>query len=249
MKPRGLCRPFVLLCGGLFCLVSSSVALAQQRDAALEEAVWAALKDEKLDGEVVEVVAVDGVVTLKGKPKNAYLKMKVVEAALGVAGVEAVESDLEVGAPESTEQMAQDIVNAVLRYPRFTVFDDITFSIEDGAVVTLRGDVTQPFKKDDIEKRVGQVMGVRELKSEIRVLPASASDDRLRALLFQNIYGDDLFVRFANISNPPIHIIVENGAVVLTGAVGSKLEKLKAESIARSTFGTRKVTSRLAVQR
>ena len=231
------------------CLVAASLALAQERDPSIEEAVWSELKKDKLDEEVVEVVAVQGVVTLRGKPRNAYVKMKAIEAALRVPGVEAVESDLEVAAPESTSAMAQEIVSAVVTYPRYGVFDDINFSIGDDGLVTLSGYVTQPFKKDDIEERVGKVLGVRELKSEIQVLPASQSDDWLRELLYRNLYGDDLFVRYANRANPPIHIIVDGGAVILTGAVASNIEKRQAESIVRSTFGVGRVTSRLTVDR
>jgi osmotically-inducible protein OsmY len=224
------------------------LAIGQERDPALEEAVWSELKKDDLDEEVVEVVAVNGVVTLRGKPRNAYVKMKAVEAALRVPGVEAVESDLEVAAPESAASMAQEIVSAIVRYPQYTVFDDITYSIENGAV-TLGGYVTQPYKKDDIEERVGKVLGVRELSSEIEVLPPSQSDDRLRQILYRNIYGNDLFIRYANRTNPPIHIIVDGGAVILTGAVASNIEKRQAESIVRSTFGVGRVTSRLVVER
>ena len=44
------------------------------------------------------------------------------------------------------------------------------------------------------------------------------------------IYSDSLFQRYAFRANPPIHIIVERGNVALTGAVGTEVEKRKAES-------------------
>jgi len=47
--------------------------------------------------------------------------------------------------------------------------------------------------------------------------------------------------------NPPIHLIVENGRVTLTGAVGSEVERVKAEMIARSTFGVFNVENKLRV--
>jgi osmotically-inducible protein OsmY len=230
-------------------LVAGSAALSGQseRDRALEEAVWAKLRKEKLHEEVAQVRLADGVVTLTGKAKNAYLKMKAIEAALAVEGVEAVESNLEVAEPESSEDFASDLVNRVLTYPHYTVFDDISFQLEDEGVVTLAGYVTMPFKKDEIEERVGKVRGVRELKSQIQVLPVSQSDDRLREVLFQRIYGDDLFVTYANRTHPPIHIIVSGGNVILTGAVRSNVEKRQAESIVRSTFGVIQVTNRLTV--
>jgi osmotically-inducible protein OsmY len=213
----------------------------------LEDAVWTKLKAEKLDKEISEVSVKDSVVTLRGKPANAYSKMKAIEAALSVDGVAEVESDLEVAEPESADDFAKDLVNRVLTYPHYTVFDDVTFQLEDQGVVTLGGYVTMPFKKDDLEERVGKVQGVRELKSQIQVLPTSPSDEQLRRNLFERIYGSEMFVGFAQRTNPPIHIIVDRGNVTLTGAVRSNVEKRQAESIVRSTFGVLQVTNRLAV--
>lgn len=213
----------------------------------LEEAVWTKLRMEKLDEEVSEILVKDSVVTLRGKPKNAYSKMKAIEAALSVEGVEEVESDLVVPEPESAEDFTQDLVNRVLTYPHYTVFDDVTFLLEGEGAVTLGGYVTMPFKKSEIEERVGKVRGVRELKSQIQVLPVSPSDDRLREILFERIYGDELFVGYAQRTHPPIHIIVERGNVMLTGAVRSNVERRQAESIVRSTFGVLQVTNRLTV--
>jgi osmotically-inducible protein OsmY len=45
-------------------------------------------------------------------------------------------------------------------------------------------------------------------------------------------------------ANPPIHIIVENGRVRLTGVVASEVERMLARSLATS-FGAFSVTSEL----
>jgi hyperosmotically inducible protein len=232
----------------LFMLVGGAgYAQPQDPTKALEDAVWSKLKKEKLDKEVAEVIASDSVVTLRGKPKNAYLKMRAIEVALSVDGVSEVESDLEVVAPESDKDFAADLVNRVLTYPHYTVFDDVTFLLEDQGVVTLGGYVTMPFKKDELEERIGNVRGVRELKSEIEVLPVSPSDEKLRRVLYERIYGSELFVSYSSMAHPPIHIIVSNGNVTLTGAVRSNVEKRQAASIVRSTFGVLQVTNRLTV--
>jgi osmotically-inducible protein OsmY len=234
----------------LFLLSVSLVAiplLGQTENAKYEQAIWEKLKKEKLQEEVAQVTFADGVATLRGKPKNAYLKTKAIEAALSVPGVESVESDLEVAEPESADDFVSELVGRVLTYPHYTVFDDVTFQLEDEGVVTLGGYVTMPFKKDELEERVAKVRGVRDLRSQIQVLPASPSDDRLREVLFERIYGNELFVGYADRTHPPIHIIVSRGNVILSGAVRSNVEKRQAESIVRSTFGVLQVTNRLAV--
>lgn len=225
----------------------ASPLLGQDRDTVLEKAVWAALEKEKLDKEVVEVVASEGVVVLRGKPQHVYAKMKAIEVALGVAGVEEVESDLEVAGYESLKEFTQDLVKRVLNYPQYTVFDDLNFQIVDEGVVVLGGYVTIGIKKDEIEERVSKVRGVREVKSTIEILPTSQSDDDLRQSIYRRIYGDSSFQHYARMTNPPIHIVVMRSRVMLTGAVASRLESRQAESIARSTFGVLQFENRLSV--
>jgi len=45
--------------------------------------------------------------------------------------------------------------------------------------------------------------------------------------------------------NPPIHVVVENGHVTLAGVVNSEVERRKAETVARATFGVLGVTNSL----
>ena len=226
---------------------ASGKASGQESDQALEDAVWAKLKDAKLDKEVAEIIVSGDTVTLRGEPASAYVKMKAIEVALTVEGVAAVEDELVVGEAESDEALVKEIVSKVLGYPHYTVFDDVGFQLQDGGIVVLTGYVTMGFKKNELEERVGRVRGVRELKSVLQILPASASDERLRERLFRSIYGHELFFTYANRANPPIHIIVDGPNVMLTGAVRNRIEKIQAESIVRSTFGVINIDNRLQI--
>ena len=49
-------------------------------------------------------------------------------------------------------ELRKDVVDQVLRYPWYTVYDSIETGVENG-VVTLRGSVNQPYRKSDIESR------------------------------------------------------------------------------------------------
>src|SRR5687768_14641250 len=70
------------------------------------------------------------------------------------------------------QQLADQIAASVRSYPQFTIFDDVSGRIDDGVVV-LSGKVTMPYKKQDIEQRVARIDGIREMRSEISVLPVS----------------------------------------------------------------------------
>ena len=89
-----------------------------------------------------------------------------------------------------------------------------------------------PYKKDDIGKRVAGIDGVREVQNNIEVLPVSSYDDQLRHRIARAIYGNPSFWNYAAMANPPIHIIVENGRVTLTGVVNSNVERMLARSLA-----------------
>jgi hyperosmotically inducible protein len=111
-------------------------------------------------------------------------------------------------------------------------------------VVTLTGKVTMPYKKNDIGRRASQITGVREVNNRIDVLPVSTWDENLRVRIARAIYGNSAFWQYGAMANPPIHIIVENGHVRLTGVVNSNTERMLARSLAVG-FGEFSVTNEL----
>jgi hyperosmotically inducible protein len=119
----------------------------------------------------------------------------------------------------------------VNRYANFTVFDDVAAGIDNG-VVTLTGHVTMPYKRDDLAKRIAKVNGVASVQNKIEVLPVSMFDDELRFRIARAIYGNSSFWQYAAMANPPIHIVVKNGNVTLTGVVNSNVERALARSLA-----------------
>lgn len=129
------------------------------------------------------------------------------------------------------QRLADEISASVRRYPQFTIFDDVSGHVEDGVVV-LTGKVTMPYKKAEIERAVARIDGVREVQSVITILPVSNYDDDLRRRVARAIYGSPSFWTYAAMANPPIHIIVENGRVTLTGVVNSSIERAMARSLA-----------------
>jgi len=144
-------------------------------------------------------------------------------------------------------QVFKDISKAVTRYAHFTVFDSVDAAVKDG-VVTLTGRVTMPFKRDDIERRVAKVDGVRQVRDEITVLPVSQFDDQIRYRVARAIYTNPNFWNYAIVADPPIHVVVEHSRVTLTGTVQGEVDKALARSIATSQFGVMSVTSNLKTE-
>jgi osmotically-inducible protein OsmY len=183
----------------------------------------------------VQVSVSEGVVTLDGFTLTVDARRDAERAASKVS--KRVESRLVVrpDGPRPDDRVRRAVADAILDEPRYGVFDSVGIAVEDG-VVLLRGSVREPWLKDALDRRVAEVNGVREIRNEIRVAPASIADDRLRAELYRRIYGDDMFARYASWAEPPIRIGVENGRVTLTGVVTSPVEQVRLGMIARGTL-------------
>jgi osmotically-inducible protein OsmY len=166
--------------------------------------------------------------------RRMLLAWLVVLALPSVAGAQGERKDF---------QVFQDVATAVTTYPRFSVFDDVSASVHDGVVV-LEGKVTMPIKADEIEKRVVRVPGVKAVDNRLSTLPVSFYDDQLRFRIARAIYGNPEFWQYASMANPPIHIVVDRGNVVLTGVVHDNVERTLARSLA-TTFGAFSVKNAL----
>ena len=151
------------------------------------------------------------------------------------------------GAQISDADLAERVAEAVRRYPRFSVFDDVNVLVNN-RVVTLTGRVTTPQKKDELGQRTAKVDGVRSLVNDIGVLPPSAQDAQLRVVVARAIYNHPAFWRYAELANPPIHIVIENQRITLTGEVESATDRMLAYSLAQ-VGGALSVTNQIRVGR
>jgi hyperosmotically inducible protein len=151
------------------------------------------------------------------------------------------------GAASQDAAAAERAAAAIRSYVHFSIFDDVTVSVDRG-LVRLDGRVTMPFKRDEIGRLVERLPGVREVANDIQVLPLLGSDSDLRRSIANAIYGHPTFWPYAAMARPPIHIIVERGRVRLTGVVGSEVERRLAYALAQVP-GAFSVTNDLRVDR
>ena len=138
-----------------------------------------------------------GVVTLRGTVPHVWARDRAVKLAMEVAGVQAVDSELDIAFEESDKKLGENVAKKIRGYVFFTIYDDVNIGVEEG-IVNLTGRVTWPFKATEIAERVSRVLGVQELRSEIQVLPVNSHDSRLRRVLAFRIYRDPLFVGLGN---------------------------------------------------
>lgn len=142
--------------------------------------------------------------------------------------------------------LATQVGHQLALVPWYGVFDDLGYSV-NGSEVTLTGAVVNPGTKSDAVGYVKHIKGVTSVVDNIKVLPPSSMDNRIRRQEYRSIFGySDLF-RYAMGANPSIHIIVDNGHVTLVGYVSNEADLHAANLRANAVPGVFSVTNNLQI--
>jgi hyperosmotically inducible protein len=240
-------QPLRVLRTALILAVAIAVPAAAQQHVPLTDQEIASLVEHRLSEQDIRGVTVtvrNGEVTLSGTVRSLWAKEEAIEEARKAHDVRAVVSTLTIMRPEDDRTVGEAIADRIRRYVFFSIFDDVDVEVA-GGVATLMGSVTMPYKAQAIVKLASRVDGVQQVVDELDVLPLSDFDDQIRYAAALRIYNDPLFWNYAVQVNPPIHIVVRNGRVTLTGVVVSEVERRKAEVIAREIFGVLSVDNKL----
>ncbi len=118
----------------------------------------------------------------------------------------------------------REIRHELLMLPYYGVFDNLAFRLQ-GRTVILEGQVANSILKPDAGYAVKKVEGVEKVVNNIQVLPPSPLDDQIRHQVYRAIYGYGPLFKYANMSIPPIHIIVKGTNVTLEGVVDTEADK------------------------
>jgi len=145
------------------------------------------------------------------------------------------------------DRVVREVRHELVTLSSFGIFDNLAFSVSAGAV-TLYGQVTRPALRGDAENAVRRIEGVTRVANQIRVLPLSEADDRIRLAAFHAIFGDPALKCYAMQAVPPIHIVVDNGKVTLVGVVLSESDRTLAGTRANAVPGVFSVNNDLKVE-
>jgi hyperosmotically inducible protein len=126
--------------------------------------------------------------------------------------------------PATDDEIAKQVRHAILSYPYYYIWDQVGLFVHDGQV-QLTGAVTEPYKKADLARLVERVHGVAGVTNEIKVLPPSPMDQRLRHQVARAIFSYPPLTRYAAGPLPSIHIVVDSGHVTLSGVVSTEGDK------------------------
>ncbi|HEY1754487.1 MAG TPA: BON domain-containing protein [Bryobacteraceae bacterium] len=150
--------------------------------------------------------------------------------------------------PVGESSRLEDMVRHELAtLPYYGVFDSLSFRVDAGQVI-LSGQVTQSVVKEDAERAVRKLPGVRSVISQIEVLPLSRMDDEIRRSTYYAVYGYGPLERYGLGSEPAIRILVKNGHVTLTGVVASAMDRAMVFQRANTVPGVFSVTNNLLIE-
>jgi len=150
--------------------------------------------------------------------------------------------------PKGVERVMKEVHHELVMLPFYGVFDNLLYKVSPDGTVTLLGEASRPTLKSDAERAVREIEGVERVDNQIKVLPVSPNDDRIRRAMYRKIYGHSVLSQYQLRAVPPIHIIVENGHLTLEGVVARQMEKQVAGMQANSVSGVFSVENNLRVE-
>lgn len=180
------------------------------------------------------------------KTLKSFAVASVAAAAIVVLAVPFLAAEASVPG-QAQRPLSEQVRHELVMQPFYTVFDNFAYKV-DGDTVTLEGQVTRPVLKYDAENSVKRIEGVSKVVNNIKVLPLSTMDDRIRRAEFRTLYsGNSPLSRYGWGAIPAIHIIVDGGHVTLEGMVDRQTDKDMATLFASGVPGVFSVVNNLTV--
>jgi osmotically-inducible protein OsmY len=180
-----------------------------------------------VDANDVDVITVEGIVTLSGTVDNILAEERAVKIAETTVGVRGIVNRIQVepAGSRSDARLETAVRTGLVVNPATEAFD-IKVEADDG-VITLTGTVESWYEKQLATTVAKGIKGVRDIRNKLRLkYEADRSDREIREEVEARLENDVL------IDDALISVKVDDGKVRLSGTVGSLGEKTRARTFA-----------------
>lgn len=227
----------------------------QRSDKALSEDINAALlEDPATDSYEIGTVVENGKVVLTGTVDSWQEKMLAEKVVKSVRGVKKVDNN--IGVRYKSERSDFEIKKDIQRNLENDIWVDdalLEVEVEDGKV-TLSGTVGSADEKTRAVTDAW-VVGVHDVDAEPLEVKYWARDEMQRRRGFEEITDaqikktiNDAFFQDPRVFSFRVDVLVDKGAVTLSGIVDNLRTKSAAEQVARNTYGVWDVNNHIRVR-
>jgi osmotically-inducible protein OsmY len=209
------------------------------RDQVIRELHW----DCRTEASPIRVSVLEGAVTLGGTVKYYAVKRAAEEAAARIAGVTSVNDRIEVKIPHDEYRGDCEIADAVRNAYAWNVLvpaEQISVLVEGGTVI-LDGTVSCLSQREEAERAVVNLLGVRGIANNIAVESQPMKSEEVCADICDTLQRQSV----ANKSQ--VQVALEGGAVRLSGIVPTSIHRSAVVSAAKFAHGVRRVVDDLQV--
>jgi len=197
--------------------------------------------DPGVMAEHIAVTVKNGAVTLIGDVASYWEKWAAESAVWRVAHVRSVTSNLRVDLPFASERNDDDIALAAMSILDWNSVVPASVEVQvTGSVVTLSGSVPWQYQKEEAERALIALVGIRGIKNEIKLAPvAHLADPRLAI--------DEAIKRSALVDSSHVKAHSAHGVVSLRGAVRTRAEYFEALHAAWAAPGVTQVEDHISI--
>lgn len=193
--------------------------------------------------ENLHVTVLGRMATLGGTAESLGDKNEATKLAKACPGVDEVLDELAI-VSVGDDELQRNVEAALDKDPHYTVYDFVTAEARDGEVV-LTGQATLPSDAEAIAESVSKARGARAIVNDVRILPWSPADERLREDVATAVYKELVASRDVD---APVHVVVDNGRVTLHGTLEDDRKIEDVEAATRGVPGVLSVENLLTLR-